>query len=526
MAHKKQAARSYHPGRMIMTVLGINLIPIAVLLFCVALMNDYRERLIEMEINLLHTKTLLYAKTIEAIPDLEERDKSSIIQGLRVPQDNQLISFKQNADLIFKTPRITNLEPRSYASTFDLLLSELVHSMSRINSPQYNTPDFPYEKLDRPILFPGAKESFTGRTYISAWRFNDSIIFSNIIPIRKGDEIYASLLVVHSADRLTNEIKTIQNDVFRIFISILTLSVAFSLYLVGTITNPLRRLAKAVEDIRSGASFDPKEIPDMSNRGDEIGELSRALIAMVEALWDRMGTIEAFAADVSHELKNPITSIKSALETLPKVKDKKDTQQLLNILEHDIDRLDRLITDISKSTRLDSELSKGKSESINLVQFLYDIKKIYDGRRETLNDLAHIQIIDHSVKKLYIKGHREKLIQVCLNLVDNALSFSKKGDTVKIIVEEGKEIVSIQINDNGPGIPESKQEKIFDRFYSNRPKKEGIEHHSGLGLSIVKQIILAHDGTIQASNLADKNEEIIGASFEILLPIDKKVNKS
>ena len=324
-----------------------------------------------------------------------------------------------------------------------------------------------------------------------------------------------SLTIIYTPDRLMNNILNLQEDIFRIFLSIFILSIAFSLYLVGTITHPLRRLAMAVEDIRSNTSISGQTIPDMSHRGDEIGELSVTLNSMVEALWQRMDTIESFAADVSHELKNPITSLKSALETLQKVKDKKDANQLMKILEHDIDRLDRLITDISKSTRLDVELSQGLFADVDVRVLVSTVIDRY------AHQGVHIDFdVLGDVGEYLVKGHEDKLVQVLTNLIDNAYSFSPDyiGVTIQEYRNDKKEYVMICVEDKGIGLSENKLGTIFERFYSDRPKKEGIVHHSGLGLSIVRQIINAHNGIITAKNVEGSDKKISGAIFEVILP--------
>ncbi|MGB1077191.1 MAG: ATP-binding protein, partial [Bdellovibrionales bacterium] len=368
--------------------------------------------------------------------------------------------------------------------------------------------------------FPGVRAGFMGHKNISAWTLkNETLVFTSIMPLSEGRVI----LFAHHARGLAEDLSRFQQDIFRIFISIMTLSIAFSLYLVGTITNPLRKLAKAAETINNDTNKLRHNIPDMSDRGDEIGELSIALSSMVETLWARMGTIEAFAADVSHELKNPITSIKSALETLPKIKNKDDKEQLLKILSFDVERLDRLITDISKSTRLDVELSQGPTDIIYLDEFLRDTLKIYETHPICQEKDIHIDFVNRARHGLCIFGNRDKLVQVIVNIIDNALSFSSEHQRISVVVENDDAHVTVSISDMGAGIPDSKLDKIFERFYSNRPKKEGQEHHSGLGLSIVRQIVRAHDGRIIAENMKDEDGNVSGASFKITLPSYEQV---
>lgn len=516
--HKK-----YHPARMMLTVLGINLIPLTVLIFCLALISDHRERLINNELELLYTRTRLYAQIIstsDLLRDNQPISAQAAIALLDLPMEDYAVFFTTDGTALINTEN-TPINPLKKDISFaKRLAGNFISSLMQLTQVDFNAPQYPQTDLENPKSFPGVTESQRGLKNIAAWTIGkEQLLFSSSVPVSSDDGTEGILSITHSAQTLTAQIAKLQEDIFRIFVSILTLSIAFSLYLVGTITNPLRRLAKSAESIRFGSRHGAQEIPDMSNRGDEIGELSIALNGMVEALWERMGTIESFAADVSHELKNPITSIKSALETLQKVKSEKDKKVLLKILEHDIDRLDRLITDISKSTRLDVELSQGSMERLNISNIMQDVHGIYQLQHHYDQLDVPIEITDKTAGKYFILGRKEKLLQVFTNIVDNALSFSHKGDTVSILIHAISDQVTISVQDMGVGLPDKKLEKIFERFYSDRPKKEGAEHHSGLGLSIVKQIIKAHDGVIEAENLKNSDGEITGASFNITFPI-------
>jgi two-component system sensor histidine kinase ChvG len=239
---------------------------------------------------------------------------------------------------------------------------------------------------------------------------------------------------------------------------------------------------------------------------------------MTEALKLRLTAIEQFAADVAHELKNPISSMKSALETLPKVKNDDDRQRLMMVLHHDLQRMDRLISDISQASRLDAELSRDVLIPLdirNILNSLIDVKTNPKSRRpdETQGQIKRVGFEYAAL----VRGQSGRLAQVFDNLISNALSFSKNGSSVTVRIEANDERVKIMVEDEGPGIPESRLDKIFDRFYSERPVSEGFGMHSGLGLSIAKQIIESHSGTIHAENRKNAEGQVIGARFIVRL---------
>lgn len=519
LQHFQREGKKYHPARMIVNVLGINLIPIVVLLFFLALMGDYRQYLISQELELLYTKTKLYSHQLQE--GNEENFKKFLAKNNETifvfSADGERL-HDRNLEIFdgYMSVQRSNTKRDKDASWANRFLNNLVLVVLSNGSISHNVPVYPAVDWGDHTSIPGVSESLDGETTLSVWAgTKDTLFFSSSFPVLGMDDKPMSLTIIYTPDRLMKNILNLQEDIFRIFLSIFILSIAFSLYLVGTITHPLRRLAMAVEDIRSNTSVSGQTIPDMSHRGDEIGELSVTLNSMVEALWQRMDTIESFAADVSHELKNPITSLKSALETLQKVKDKKDATQLMKILEHDIDRLDRLITDISKSTRLDVELSQGLVADVDVRALVSTVIDRY------AHQGVHIDFdVLGDVGEYLVKGHEDKLVQVLANLIDNAYSFSPDyiGVTIQEYRNDKKDYVMICVEDKGIGLSENKLGTIFDRFYSDRPKKEGIVHHSGLGLSIVRQIINAHNGIITAKNVEGSDKKVSGAIFEVILP--------
>jgi two-component system sensor histidine kinase ChvG len=295
----------------------------------------------------------------------------------------------------------------------------------------------------------------------------------------------------------------------------LALTVLVSVYLAGTIANPILRLAGAAALMREGRARTAALPEKITDRNDEIGALARALDGSAKALWARMDAIERFAADVAHEIKNPLSSIRSAIETLSRVEDPTRASRLLAIVTQDVARLDRLITDISDSSRLDSELSRSAMEVIDLAPILGTLNDIHDATRKPNSP---IMILDAPSLGLMVNGAENRLVQVLRNLIGNAISFSPENGHIWLRGRETGGIIELAVEDEGPGIPDGKLNDIFDRFYSERPTNEQFGSHSGLGLSISRQIVEAHQGRINAENRRDAEGNIIGARFVIRLP--------
>jgi two-component system sensor histidine kinase ChvG len=263
---------------------------------------------------------------------------------------------------------------------------------------------------------------------------------------------------------------------------------------------------------RAGAQALPAAI---TGRNDEIGTLARTLEGTAQALWSRMDAIEKFAADVAHEIKNPLSSIRSAVETLSRVEDPARASRLLAIVTQDVARLDRLITDISDSSRLDSELSRSRYEVVDMARMLATLAEIHDATRKEGGPFV---VVEAPASGLLVRGSETRLVQVLRNLIGNAISFSPPGGKITLRGRETGGVIELAVEDEGPGIPEAKLESIFDRFYSERPESEQFGSHSGLGLSISRQIVEAHQGRISAENRRDEAGRVIGARFVIRLP--------
>jgi two-component system, OmpR family, sensor histidine kinase ChvG len=298
--------------------------------------------------------------------------------------------------------------------------------------------------------------------------------------------------------------------------------IVLSLALASTIAGPVRRLADSAERVRRRIRT-RVEIPDFTGRRDEIGHLSGALRDMTSALYNRIEAIEMFAADVAHELKNPLTSLRSAVETLPLAKTENSRTRLLDVIEHDVKRLDRLISDISDASRLDAELQRQDMAPVDLRSLLTALAAVANETKRGDNVAVELRFEGRGqFDSFTVPGHDSRLGQVVSNLLSNAQSFSEPGSKVRITCRNRRSNIEITVDDDGPGIREDALSRIFERFYTDRPH-QGFGQNSGLGLSISKQIVEAHGGRIWAENRVgppdgDGNATVAGARFTVRLP--------
>jgi len=341
------------------------------------------------------------------------------------------------------------------------------------------------------------------------------LVISVAVPVQRYKEVLGAVMLSSVNGELEAEVRKVRFEALRIFGVALMVTILLSVYLASTIARPVRRLAEAAERAEGrGARI---EIPDLTQRGDEIGDLSRSLREMTNALWLRMAAIESFASDVAHEIKNPLSSLRSAVETAVRIQDPVKQQRLLSIILDDIERLSRLITDISDASRLDAELSRDTMEPIDLTAMLRALVDIHETTRS--EGTARVVLMPPERRRgFYVSGLESRLSQVFLNLISNAVSFSPPGGEIRVRAREDGRAVLIAVEDDGPGIPPDKLTTIFDRFYTERPAAEKFGTHSGLGLSISKQIVEAHRGRIWAENRHDALGEVCGARFLIRLP--------
>lgn len=471
---------------------------------------------------------------------LDDDQATKMVRRMSKAMNKRIRLFSADGNLLADSHQLTGpggviqiigLEPADHSLYSIQILKKFTAFLIGFLPDRRILPRYPDIEITRADHSADAQRALSGRVSLSAWiDKNDRILLSAAAPVLNDNKIMGGVLLTRVANDIEEGIVNVWWDILRVFLGTLFITILLSIYLSGAIARPLKRLARAAERIRSGHSAG-EDIPDLSYRHDEIGELSVVLKEMTQALWQRMDGIERFAADVAHELKNPLTSLKSAVETAAIVKKKEDREKLMNIIKHDAERLDRLITDISRASRLDTELSRETYVPLSINRILHNILDIYqnplerhkpitDGPLSVVLSKEKIRIIldiPKEVGEIMVIGIEMRLTQVFQNLLNNALSFSGKNTSIKIQALLRLNAVVITVEDEGPGIPESKLDTIFERFYSERPDYEDYGRHSGLGLSICKQIIDAHDGRIFAENRKDLSGTILGAKFTVIL---------
>ena len=337
------------------------------------------------------------------------------------------------------------------------------------------------------------------------------------VPVQRYKRVLAALTLNKDTRSIDEAVFQVRLDILKVFGIALAITILLSVYLAGTIARPLRRLAEAADHVHRGLARH-YTLPDMGRRHDEIGALGGALKEMTETLWQRMDAIEGFAADVAHEIKNPITSLRSAVETWVRIDDPAQQRKLVSIIQNDIERLDRLISDISKASRVDAEMSRAEMTPVDMGAILDALMEIHRASGEADHVWVDLEPGPASVCGLIIDGVEDRIVQVMRNLISNAVSFSPDGGHIRISATQEGQFVTVAVADEGPGIPPGSEVAVFERFYRERPEAEKFGTHSGLGLSISKQIVAAHDGEIWAENRRAPDGAILGARFVVRFP--------
>lgn len=526
-------------------IIAVNALALLILAFGILYLGQYQNNLINARLQNFQVEIELIAEAlaenIEKAPAPRAHKYESarnLVIRLSLTTGKRIRLFNPDGLMVFDSMeseafRQQEIQRRVNAATENLRSLTVLKNMARfvidILPDRKILSDYPETDSLQAKDFPDAPIALDGDISLSIWQNKYSRVFlSAAAPLQRSGENLGAVLMTYEGKEIEDDIGAVWVNVLSIFGGTFVLTILLSIYLSGVIASPLKKLAKAAESVRKGqAGID--DIPDFSQRYDEIGELSIAFKHMTQALWERMDATEQFAADVAHELKNPLTSLRSAVETASIVKKPADRKKLMGIIEDDVKRLDRLITDISSASRLEAELSREEFAAIPLKKFLHNLLDGYADplKRETNKpdgwhyavaiDDKTIMVESGADQNIVIWGLESRLIQVFQNLIANALSFSPKGGAITLRVHPLRRHVSIAVEDQGPGIPESKRDEIFQRFYSERPGHEAYGTHSGLGLSICKQIIEAHGGEIYAENIKDARDKTCGARFTVLL---------
>ena len=543
-------------------ILFFNIAATVVLVGGILYLNQFREGLIDARVESLLTQGEIIAGAISASASVDtnsitiDPEKLLELQAGQsitpVPNDEDL-DFPIDPDRVAPVLRRLISPTRTRARIFDAdanLLLDSRHLYSRGQVLRFDLPPIEKEAIswsdwvaglfnrmlqqrNLPIykeapggdgsIYPEVMNSLTGvRGAVVRITEKGELIVSVAVPVQRFRAVLGVLLLSTQAGDIDKIVHAERLAIMRVFGVATLVNILLSLLLSSTIANPLRRLAAAAIRVRRGAK-QREEIPDFAYRQDEIGNLSIALREMTNALYDRIDAIESFAADVSHELKNPLTSLRSAVETLPLAKTDDAKRRLTEIIFHDVRRLDRLISDISDASRLDAELARTDSSPVDLQALLSNLvdisRQIRSGRKPVEIELV---LENKGIPKsaFMINGHDLRLGQIITNLIENARSFvPEQGGRITIRLFQSRGRANITIEDNGPGIQAEDIDRIFERFYTDRPDGESFGQNSGLGLSISRQIAEAHGGTLRAENIiGTKSGDVKGARFILSLP--------
>jgi two-component system sensor histidine kinase ChvG len=347
------------------------------------------------------------------------------------------------------------------------------------------------------------------------------VIVSVAVPVQRFRAVRGALMLSTQGADIDDMVEAERLAILKVFLVAAAVMIVLSILLAGTIAEPVRRLADAAESVRRRIRT-RVEIPDFTKRRDEIGHLSGTLRDMTNALYSRIEGIESFAADVAHELKNPLTSLRSAVETMPVAKTDESRARLLAVIQHDVKRLDRLISDISDASRLDAELQRQEAAPVDLAKLLNTLVAVANEVKRDDGVDVTLRFEGGGKRAFQAPGHDSRLGQIVDNLIENARSFSPPGATVRVTCRRLRNQIEIFVDDDGPGVRDDVKEKIFERFYTDRPH-QGFGQNSGLGLSISKQIVDAHDGSIWVENRTgptgpDGEPKVLGARFIVRLP--------
>ncbi len=519
-------------------ILVIIILPVVFYPLLIIYFNKYQDILIRSEFEAIERQGLTFAKTIGMLEEeygLIQKNEiySNYLQAL-LPYDYknyklQARLYNLDGNLIadsnrgiytsnVKIKKLPDVEERFNLENF---FNNSVRYLSKVVSQPIDLSSYKYDvnKINFDLTPPEIKEALNG-TNIRVLRRDDfgKLVLYVALPVKHLRLIKGAVLISGSSEKIEEELINLESELFKTLGLILFATLALGVYLARSITNPIIDLAKLADFITFNKIIKLDNLPNFPKRNDEIGDLAKSFSTMIKELQSRVNDISSFAADVAHELKNPLTSLRSASETMINLKNKSDQKKLIEIIQKDVRRIDKLISDISFASKLDAELLKVKFKQINLYKLL---KAIIDVRATALG----YKITLHCEKKnIFVEGNESKLVQVLDNIIDNSISFSGDKAKIDIFLKLIQQKVRLIIEDNGPGFPNSATTKIFDRFYTDRQNVKDFGKHSGLGLSISKQIIEAHKGQIFAENKLDQNKNIIGANIIILLNEFKKIN--
>lgn len=537
--------RSRWVSPLLRRILLVNALPLVLLVAVLLYLDQYQTGLLQAEVLVLREEAKIYAGALgESAVRLSESDQPKIDPAIAVPLLHRLTEPTPDAQAKLYGPDGTVIAdsrvragPSGTITTeplpppvdrgellgtigwlYDKVLALLPHQDSAPLQVDVTPgaagidwqPDVKeVVKLDTP------GQSHEMPPYVRRTRDN-RLLVTVAEPVERDSHTVGIVLLTREAREVDSSLFAVRLSILGLLGLALGLTVLLSWYLSLTIARPIQRLTGAAAAMREGQGRSGSVPKPLLARRDEIGALADALSDSATALWARMDAIEHFAADVAHEIKNPLSSIQSAIETLRRIEDPMQRQRLLAIIAEDVMRLDRLISDISDASRIDAELSRVATERVDVMPILDTLKELDDATRSDDGPRLLIDVPPNA--NLTVRAVADRLVQVLRNLIGNAQSFSPPNGRIWLRAREEPTMVSITVEDEGPGIPEAKVEHIFDRFYSERPTGERFGQHSGLGLSISRQIVEALHGRISAENRRGSKGQVMGARFVVRLP--------
>jgi len=513
-------------------ILLINLAAPLLLAAAFLYLDQFRLGLIDARLNALQYESSLIAGALgesaispfEMAPQLDPEMARQLLRRLSAQSNSRARLFDHRGEIIADSRLLLaagrgvvtrTLPPPNVEPPWDEMLIRLYDAMNTLFMTTLDLPRYTELPFAHANDYEEARSALRGEPGTALRELGDGrLILTAAVPVQGLRQVVGALLLSADSQDIDARVREERITVFKLFVAILGFTILASLYLAGAIVRPLHHLADAAERIRNAKGrIAHLHIPDFSARQDEIGDLSATLGAMTQALMQRIDAIEHFAADVAHEIKNPLTSLRSAMETFARIEDPEKRARLLQVMQDDVRRVDRLITDISDASRLDAELARAEASPLDLAGMLRSIVESYAARRMP----GHPQVRFHAdgTGPFRALGFESRLGQVLRNLIDNALSFSPPDGVIDVRIWREGGMVCFDVRDTGPGIPAENLESVFERFYCERPRDEAFGLHSGLGLSIARQIVQSLNGEIHAENRTDSPS---GARFVVKLP--------
>ena len=490
-------------------ILALNLLTVLLVILSTIYLDVFRNRLGKERVRQSRVEAVTTAQALAYVPTSEW---PAMLASVSKSGENRLRLYGPDGRLMIDSWKMTGptyelRDPNTQKWTKDVARA-LDRGFNFIVGAQ-SLPDYVEPNPDRMQAWPEAMNALRRQKVDSETRNAPDLtpVFSTAVPLKDG-----VLLTTENDRTFTKTVHRQRAIIIAAMIVVIGVSVFLSLFLARTIVRPLRRLALAAHRVRLGRSREVN-VPRLPNRGDEIGLLARAVSDMSQALRQRIDNIEAFAADVTHELKNPLASLRSAVEGLDRVEDPELRQKLMAIARDDVVRLDRLINDVSEAARADAELLRARFERVDLGSLIEQLVRSWESRRETGD--ARLAFARPRKDSAVVMGKPDRLARAISAIIDNAVSFSPPGGLVEIAAIRVGDSVLIRVDDEGPGVPPEAREAIFNRFHTVRPEGENFGRHSGLGLAIAQAIVMGHDGDI---DVQDRDDAPSGARFTIHLP--------